>query len=119
MELKVKIGGFRTKRTEELECPDCGADVVQVRESDGTETTTLFWSHPDPTVKVEHKCDEEPPCWCGARNPHFAELGDLCGGSGVLYCDCGGDSLCVCHNHGEVQCFGCEDCEPDDDGDGW
>ena len=37
-------------------------------------------------------------------------LDKTCGGMGVLYCHCGGD-LCVCHNHGEVECFGCEDCK--------
>lgn len=30
----------------------------------------------------------------------------------MLYCICGGD-FCVCHNHGEVECDGCEDCEDD------
>ena len=59
-------------------------------------------------------------CWCGvtgAMEDMFddAVYGQGCGGSGVLYCECGGDSLCVCHNHGEVECPGCEDCELDDD----
>lgn len=51
------------------------------------------------------------PCWCGEENPHYDESGldDGCGGTGVLYCSCGGD-LCVCHNHGEVECDGCDDC---------
>ncbi len=54
-------------------------------------------------------------CFCGAHGT-FEELHDMdgldkkCGGTGMLYCYCGGD-LCVCHNHGEVECFGCEDCE--------
>ena len=51
-------------------------------------------------------------CWCGVKNAYFSDkdLDDTCGGMGVLYCYCGGD-LCVCHNHGEVPCAGCEDCE--------
>jgi hypothetical protein len=53
-------------------------------------------------------------CWCGTRNPYFAPLPDRCGGDGHLDCLCGGD-FCVCHNHGDMECFGCEDCEPDDD----
>lgn len=57
-------------------------------------------------------------CWCGAENPYCADVEDgldeTCGGSGVLHCYCGGD-LCVCHNHGEVQCDGCPDCDFDDD----
>lgn len=58
-------------------------------------------------------------CWCGAVGTpeelcqdEFLE--SLCGGDRVLYCYCGGD-LCVCHNHGEVECPGCVDCEPDDE----
>lgn len=65
---------------------------------------------------------EEGPvrCWCGelltdeALELMAEGLPDRCGGSGVLYCECGGD-LCVCHNHGEAECFGCKDCEGDDD----
>lgn len=65
---------------------------------------------------------DEIECWCGAKGT-YAELFDShvfsesCGGSGMLHCECGGDSLCVCHHHGEVECPGCEDCnERDDDG---
>ena len=36
--------------------------------------------------------------------------GGPCGGLGVFECLCGGDQ-CVCHNHGEVECPGCADCE--------
>lgn len=32
---------------------------------------------------------------------------------GILNCYCGGD-LRLCHNHGETECFGCEDCEQND-----
>ena len=39
---------------------------------------------------------------------------DRCGGSGWMSCYCGGD-LCVCGNGGEIECDGCEDCEPRDD----
>ncbi len=57
-------------------------------------------------------------CWCGEEGAHFDDDGlDLrCGGLGTLYCRCGGD-LCVCHNHGEVFCDGCPDCEDPDDRD--
>jgi hypothetical protein len=55
-------------------------------------------------------------CWCGTRNPYFAPLYQRCGGYGHTECLCGGD-FCVCHNHGDVECFGCEDCERDDDDD--
>lgn len=55
-------------------------------------------------------------CWCGVKNPYFAEVHGTCGGTGMIDCHCGGDQ-CVCHNHGEVECYGCEDCEPTfDDG---
>lgn len=55
-------------------------------------------------------------CWCGVKNPFFSRhLDQTCGGAGVLHCYCGGD-LCVCHNHGEVECDGCEDCEETSDG---
>lgn len=66
----------------------------------------------DPTA------DELITCWCGAQGT-FAELFDDalyeedCGGSGVLYCYCGGDQ-CVCHHHGETECPGCADCAPED-----
>lgn len=50
-------------------------------------------------------------CWCGSKNPAYLDvwLSRTCGGDGVLTCICGGE-FCVCHNHGEVECFGCEDC---------
>lgn len=39
---------------------------------------------------------------------------DGCGGIGMLYCEgCGGD-LCVCLCGGESECYGCEECRPDD-----
>lgn len=34
-----------------------------------------------------------------------------CRGTGSLRCRCGGDS-CVCANGGDIECEGCEDCEP-------
>lgn len=52
----------------------------------------------------------EDVCWCGVKNPYYQEMHGTCGGSGYFDCHCGGD-LCVCHNHGEVECFGCSDCE--------
>jgi len=53
---------------------------------------------------------------CGMKNAAFSPVSGSCGGLGVVECMCGGD-LCVCHNHGEVYCYGCEDCEAaEDDG---
>jgi hypothetical protein len=63
--------------------------------------------------------DDTITCWCGAKGKHeemFAPMPSRCGGSGYMECDCGGD-LCVCHNHGEMECFGCPDCEGDADDD--
>lgn len=73
--------------------------------------------------KPEEDIDDEIiiTCWCGATGTAdelFDDdcLDESCGGSGELNCYCGGD-LCVCHNHGSVECPGCEDCEGiDDDG---
>ena len=50
-------------------------------------------------------------CWCGAKRGWFS-VSYLrgCGGQGIRYCLCGGD-LCVCHNHGEIECDGCAECE--------
>ena len=62
--------------------------------------------------------DEEVECWCGATgkiSQMFERVRGTCGGSALLNCYCGGD-FCVCHNHGEVECPGCEDCESDDNG---
>ncbi len=58
-------------------------------------------------------------CWCGVSGT-FDELfsddvDEACGGTGTIHCYCGGDQ-CVCHNHGEIECLGCEDCEGEDDG---
>lgn len=55
-------------------------------------------------------------CWCGMKGKlYFAPVpAGGCGGLGTIECLCGGD-LCVCHNHGEVQCPGCEECEGSDD----
>lgn len=76
--------------------------------------------HELPNVPPKKKPRQERgftgPCWCGAKKG-WSSLDDLdstCGGMGVLYCYCGGD-LCVCHNHGEIQCDGCEDCEGGDE----
>jgi hypothetical protein len=59
---------------------------------------------------------ENPPCWCGVKNPYYEPLPHNCGGSGIIDCLCGGD-FCVCHNHSEVECPGCEDCEREEFGD--
>lgn len=56
-------------------------------------------------------------CWCNGARDNWFSLADLqtsCGGMGTVNCFCGGD-LCVCHNHGEAECLGCEDCEDDGD----
>lgn len=71
-------------------------------------------------------------CWCGEEGDIDELCEDVpgaCCGTGMLECLCGGD-FCVCHNHGEIECPGCEDCrhlglddvfeiydvlEPDDD----
>jgi len=62
--------------------------------------------------------DEIVKCWCGVEgkaSEMFEECGDDgCGGTGTLNCHCGGD-LCVCHNHGEVECPGCPDCDRGDE----
>lgn len=49
---------------------------------------------------------------------HEAPDRERCGGHGWITCHCGGD-LCVCGNGGEIDCYGCEDCEPSDDVDSW
>lgn len=60
-------------------------------------------------------------CWCGAQGA-FEEMFDFsdaeggCGGSGLIDCYCGGD-FCVCHNHGEYECPGCDDCDDREDED--
>lgn len=57
-------------------------------------------------------------CWCGAvgmpDDLFSSDIDDSCGGSGLLRCYCGGDQ-CVCHNHGEIECPGCDDCESEFD----
>ncbi len=60
-------------------------------------------------------------CWCGVTGRMDEMFDDEvfsshCGGTGVLHCECGGD-ICVCHNHGEVDCPGCADCDIDDNDD--
>lgn len=47
--------------------------------------------------------EENPPCWCGVENPYYEEIFETCGGMGFVHCRCGGD----------VECFGCKDCEDD------
>jgi len=70
-----------------------------------------------PCSEVEIK---NAPCWCGEENPEYADEADglesRCGGTGHLNCYCGGD-LCCCHHHGQAECFGCPDCEEEDDDD--
>jgi hypothetical protein len=53
-------------------------------------------------------------CWCGERRPYFGPLPARCGGFGHSPCLCGGEG-CVCHHHGDIECDGCEDCQPGDD----
>jgi hypothetical protein len=54
------------------------------------------------------------PCWCGEPHPYFEPQRSGCGGTGMVNCYCGGDQ-CVCHNHGEMECLGCGDCDNEDD----
>lgn len=64
-----------------------------------------------------HPESEPFKCWCGVVNPYFSPIREGCGGMGYVNCICGGD-FCVCHHHGEAECFGCEDCDqsdPDED----
>lgn len=56
---------------------------------------------------------EKDVCWCGVENPYYAPLPSRCDGYGTLQCYCGGD-FCVCHWHGETECFGCPDCQGDE-----
>lgn len=85
--------------------------------------------HDEQSAKIEaaHRAsdgieeDDNPPCWCGVENPLYSDdLESMCGGSGFLSCECGGD-FCVCHWHGGVDCDGCGDCREfdDDDDDDW
>jgi hypothetical protein len=67
--------------------------------------------------------DEIIACWCGASGTCEELFDDSdedegCGGSGMIQCFCGGDQ-CVCHNHGEYECSGCDDCGIDIDDDDW
>jgi hypothetical protein len=70
-------------------------------------------------VFIDIASDYETDCWCGAKGK-VSELFDdtglesSCAGTGALNCFCGGD-LCVCHYHGETECFGCPDCEEDEE----
>jgi len=60
-------------------------------------------------------------CGCGevvTEGSFSDDLDPSCGGTGMLNCYCGGD-ICVCHNHGEFECDGCEDCEYGDEAGGW
>jgi len=50
-------------------------------------------------------------CWCGETQPSFTRVRAGCFGTGIVECLCGGEN-CVCHNHGEIECMGCVDCEP-------
>jgi len=77
-------------------------------------------SEPDDDDELDLLGDDEPfTCWCGVTG-NYDEMcddsvfSDGCGGTGHMECYCGGD-FCVCHNHGEIECPGCDDCEPDDD----
>lgn len=79
----------------------------------------------EPELDIEHddECEESDQitCWCGETGTYdelfdSSALDHTCGGSGVLYCYCGGD-FCVCHYHGEVDCDGCADCTDFDDDD--
>ena len=51
----------------------------------------------------------------GERRWYASPDRERCGGAGYMQCLCGGD-LCCCANGGGIECMGCADCEPDDDG---
>lgn len=71
---------------------------------------------PDEEGYTLAKC---PACGMGPAWFSVADLDHACGGSGTLACYCGGDA-CQCHNHGEVECDGCEECGTDEeDRNGW
>lgn len=61
--------------------------------------------------------EEIESCWCGETHPYRYPLPFRCDGSGYIRCECGGDGLCICHNHGGNECYGCKDCEDYWDGD--
>lgn len=49
----------------------------------------------------------------------ICEFDEECDGSGNLQCrGCGGDGCfcAACFGHGESECYGCDMCEPADDG---
>lgn len=50
----------------------------------------------------------------GDRRWYASPERERCGGNGYMHCYCGGD-FCCCGNGGEIECYGCEDCERDDD----
>ena len=52
----------------------------------------------------------------GHRYWHEAPESETCDGSGYMHCYCGGD-FCVCGNQGEVECYGCKNCEREWDDD--
>lgn len=66
-----------------------------------------------------HVDDEIITCWCGVKGKYDELFDDECydrgcGGTGTLYCECGGD-ICVCHHHGQdIECPGCGDCQDAD-----
>lgn len=75
-------------------------------------------NHEDPDLPDD---DEIITCWCGERGTYDELFSNepfegRCGGSGFLYCYCGGDQ-CVCHHHGqEIECPGCLDCHGEHSG---
>jgi hypothetical protein len=83
------------------------------------------WTDPEDPITCEVDAEgywldddgQRITCWCGEplRDASFGEPEEEgCGGTGYVRCECGGDSLCVCHYHGEAECPGCEDCEEED-----
>jgi hypothetical protein len=47
--------------------------------------------------------------------PCICEWPDGCGGLGAIFCEgCGGD-VCVCCCGGESECFGCDECQDQDE----
>lgn len=77
----------------------------------------------DDSIMAEEEDDgltlKECPA-CGMSPAWFSleGLDEGCSGNGFVNCYCGGDQ-CVCHNHGEMECPGCDDCQEDADDDSY
>lgn len=95
-------------RTHEVthECPAC----------EGTGEVDFEGDPADPEVEALNDALPDGESGFYARHMsgdvmwHEAPDRERCGGLGWMSCHCGGD-MCVCGNQGEVECYGCEDCD--------